>query len=132
MPSAVFAPVLALAVLALTPLAPAQAPHTYTSDFGFSLSYPADWSPNILGPVLPADKLSLDKQSETDPYRRSIECSQNIFSARVGDPRSTFIVGVIATDCMGAPPDLDAYSHRALNTTERHYQLASEQFGQRR
>jgi len=129
MPSAVFAPVLALAVLALTPLAPAQAPHTYTSDFGFSLSYPADWSPNILGPVLPADKLSLDKQSETDPYRRSIECSQNIFSARVGDPRSTFIVGVIATDCMGAPPDLDAYSHRALNTTERHYQLASEQFG---
>lgn len=129
MPSALSAPALALAALALATFSPAQASHTYSSDFGFSLSYPADWSPNILGPVLSADKLSLDKQSETDPYRRSIECSQNIFSARVGEPRSTFLIGVIATDCMGAPPDLDAFSHRTLTATENHYQLTAEQFG---
>jgi len=84
---------------------------------------------NQVGPVLAASQMSLDKESETDPYRRSIECAQNIFSARFGEPRSTFLAGAITTECMGAPPDLDAFGRRTITTLERRYQLSGIQFG---
>jgi hypothetical protein len=105
------------------------APRTFSSEFGFDISYPSDWSGGQLGPILPSEKLSLDPQSQTDPYRRSIECSQNIFSARTAEPRSTFIVGVITTECMGAPPDLDAFSRRTMNSISRGYDLSKTENG---
>ena len=105
------------------------APRTFSSEFGFDIYYPSDWSGGQLGPILPSEKLSLDPQSQTDPYRRSIECSQNIFSARTAEPRSTFIVGVITTECMGAPPDLDAFSRRTMNSISRGYDLSKTENG---
>lgn len=105
------------------------ATRTFSSELGFDLTYPAEWSVNQVGPVLRASEMSLDKASESDPYRRSIECAQNIFSARVGEPRSTFLAGTITTECMGAPPDLDTFGRRTITTLERRYQLSGVQFG---
>jgi len=104
------------------------AARTFNSDLGFDLSYPTEWIYNDLGPVLPASRLSLDKQSETDAYRRSIECTQNFFSARLGEPRSTFLGTVITTECMGAKPDLDAFTSRAVTALARRYQLGAVQY----
>jgi hypothetical protein len=104
--------------------------HTFSSDFGFDFIYPAEWSANVLGPVVSADKLSLDQQSLTDPYRRSIECSQNIFSARTGEPRSTFVLGVLTTGCLGATPDLPEFGRRTMTNLTRSYQLTGVQFGE--
>jgi hypothetical protein len=135
----VSASLLLISAVAFCAQTPAQAPqaaqghsaatHTFSSELGFDLTYPAEWSVNQVGPPLPASQMSLDKESESDPYRRSIECAQNIFSARFGEPRSTFLAGAITTECMGAPPDLDAFGRRTITTLERRYQLSGIQFG---
>ncbi|MGD0892844.1 MAG: hypothetical protein ABR923_15050 [Terracidiphilus sp.] len=103
---------------------------TFSSDFGFDLIYPAEWSANVLGPVVPADKLGLDQQTLSDPYRRSIACSQNIFSARTGEPRSTFVLGVLTSECLGALPDLAEFGRRTMTNLTRHYELSGVQFGE--
>jgi hypothetical protein len=38
----------------------------FSSDLVFDISYPAEWTYNDLGPALPAAKMALDKQSESD------------------------------------------------------------------
>jgi hypothetical protein len=114
---------------AQTPQPSAAAAHAFSSELGFDLTYPTYWSVNQVGPVLAASQMSLDKESESDLYRRSIECAQNIFSARFGEPRSTFLAGAITTECMGTPPDLDAFGRRTITTLERRYQLGEIQFG---
>ncbi len=100
----------------------------FSSDLGFQLSYPAAWTYNDLGPALPAAKLALDKESESDPNRRSIECSQNIFSAKFGEPRSNFLAGAITTECMGGMPDLDAFAARTMKSLEGRYRLNEIQY----
>jgi hypothetical protein len=107
----------------------AVATHTFSSELGFELSYPSEWSVNISGPPLSVSQMSLDKQSESDPFRRSIECSQNIFSASFGEPRSNFLIGVITTECMGAKPDLDTFTRRTVTKLERGYQLSGLHYG---
>lgn len=126
---AAYATIFLSALLPFPSHANAQASRTYSSELGFQLSYSADWAGNSLGPMLSADKISLDPQARTDPYRRSIECAQNLFSARTGEPRSTFLIGVIGSDCMGESPDLDTFGRRTLNTLSRRYQLSGVQFG---
>jgi hypothetical protein len=96
----------------------------FSSELGYELSYPAEWIYNDLGPVLPVSKMALDKESESDSFRRSIECSQNIFSARFGEPRSNFLGGVITTECMREKPDLDTFSNRTMRSLEGRYQLS--------
>src|ERR1039458_1952412 len=100
----------------------------FSSDLGYELSYPAEWVYVDLGPVMPAAKMALDKQSESDPYRRSIECSQNIFSARFGEPRSNFLSGAITTECMREKPDLDTFTSRTMRLLEGGYQLSDTHY----
>jgi hypothetical protein len=101
----------------------------FRSNLGFDLSYPAAWTYNDLGPPLPVSKMDLDKQAQSDAYRRSVECTQNIFSARLGEPRSTFLAGAIATDCMGGKPDLDSFTNRTAAAVEVRYRLSGIQYG---
>jgi hypothetical protein len=100
----------------------------FTSELGYELSYPAEWTYTDLGPVVPASKMPLDKEAENDAYRRSIECSQSIFSARFGEPRSNFLGGVITTDCMREKPDLDTYTDRTMRLLESRYQLSDTHY----
>jgi tetratricopeptide (TPR) repeat protein len=100
----------------------------FTSELGYELSYPAEWIYNDIGPVVPASKMPLDKEAEQDAYRRSIECSQNIFSARFGEPRSNFLGGVITTDCMREKPDLDTFTSRTMRLLESRYKLSDTHY----
>jgi len=102
--------------------------HLFSSEMGFEFSSPTEWSYNDLGPLLPAARMDLDKQSQDDPYRRSIECSQNIFSARVGEPRSVFLAGAITTECMGQKPDLDSFTARTVKSLAGRYELSETQY----
>ena len=99
----------------------------FSSEMGFELSYPMGWTNNDLGPLLPAAKLDLDKQSQDDPSRRSIQCSQNIFSARFGEPRSVFLAGAITTECMREKPDLDSFTARTMKALTTRYELSEMQ-----
>jgi hypothetical protein len=128
--------ILFMAILVLCAEASAQSERTdhnraaiartrhFSSELGYELAYPAEWIYNDLGPVLPVSKMALDKESESDSFRRSIECSQNIFSARFGEPRSNFLGGLITTECMGEKPDLDTFSNRTMRSLEGRYQLS--------
>ena len=100
----------------------------FTSELGYELSYPAEWTYTDLGPVVPASRMSLDKEAEKDAYRRSIECSQNIFSARFGEPRSNFLGGVITTDCMREKPDLDTFTSRTMRLLGDRYKLSDTHY----
>jgi tetratricopeptide (TPR) repeat protein len=111
------------------PSHPSAAPeHRFSSDLGFDLSYPAEWTTIDLGPTLPVAKMDLDKQSESDPYRRGIECAQTIFSARLGEPRSIFQAGAVTTECMGGKPDLDAFTTRTMKSLGGRYQLSETKY----
>lgn len=103
---------------------------TFSSDFGFDLTYPSEWSANVLGPVAPSYQLGIDQQTLSDPYRRSIACTQNIFSARTGEPRSTFVLGVLTNECLGATPDLAEFGSRTMTTLTRRYQLTGVKSGE--
>jgi hypothetical protein len=101
----------------------------FSSNLGFDLAYPAEWTYIDLGPFLPAAKINLDQQAASDPYRRSIECSQNIFTAKLGETDSIFIAGAIGTDCMGETPNLDTFINRTMNSLEGRYQLTNTRIG---
>ncbi len=110
------------------PHAAAAQTRLFTSELGYELSYPVEWTYNDLGPVVPASKMPLDKEAEQDAYRRSIECSQNIFSARFGEPRSNFLGGVITADCMREKPDLDTFTSRTMKLLGGRYKLSDTLF----
>ena len=95
---------------------------------GFSLTYPAEWRTTILGPVLPASKLTLNPQYGNDSYRRAIECTQKVFFARSGEPQSIFLGGAITNECMGQKPDLDAFTARTMNMIGGRYHLSDTRY----
>jgi hypothetical protein len=102
--------------------------HQFSSEMGFTLAYPAEWSTTDLGPMLPASKLALNPQFANDSYRRSIECTQKIFFARSGEPQSIFLGGVLTTECMGQKPDLDTFTARTMNSLNGRYQLSDTHY----
>jgi hypothetical protein len=102
--------------------------HRFSSEMGFTLTYPAEWSTTDLGPMLPASKLALNPQFANDSYRRSIECTQKVFFARSGDPQSIFLGGVLTSECMGQKPDLDTFTSRTMNSLNGRYQLSETHY----
>jgi tetratricopeptide (TPR) repeat protein len=101
---------------------------SFSSEMGFDLSYPAEWTYIDLGPLLPAAKMDLDKQSQDDPIRRSIECSQIVFSAHFGEPRSVFLANAITTECMRQKPDLESFTARTMQTLAGRYELSQTRY----
>lgn len=101
----------------------------FSSDFGFELQYPDEWSTNVLGQVTPLTIKDIDQQALNDPFKRSIECTQKIFYARLGDPQSDFLVGTRSTECLGKTPDLDSFSSRMATVVRNSYKVNEVQFG---
>ena len=126
--SPAFLLVCALSLVAQKNVAQPEMRH-YSSELGFELQYAGEWSANALGQVAPMTVKDLDQQALNDPFKRSIECTQKIFYAKLGDSHSDFVAGTRATECMGRTPDLDSFASRIAGVIRNSYKVSEVKYG---
>lgn len=131
----------ALLILGACPLvAPPQASapataqtRTYSSDVGFSYTFPADWEVNDMASTLPEAQKQAQQQASSDQEKRGIGCMQVGLSARYGDPAATAVVAVVLPfACLGSEmtsKDLSGMGEGALDGVRQKFNLGEPEYG---
>lgn len=73
---------------------------TFTSDAGFSYTYPSDWQLIDTKPITPAARLSAQDKSSSDLEKRAANCTKLDLLLRHGTPVSSIIVVVLPYSCV--------------------------------
>src|ERR1700690_1728789 len=67
-------------------------PVVFTSDAGFSFSYPSDWAVIDSKPMMPAIQLKANQDAKSDMEKKGIDCTQISLLLRHGSPASSIVV----------------------------------------
>jgi hypothetical protein len=78
-------------------------PATFTSDAGFSYSYPADWDVVDAKPMLPAVQMQANDTADNAVEKRGVNCTQVGLLLKHKSLQSSIIVLVLPYSCIGAP-----------------------------
>lgn len=82
------------------PEAKPAVPVTFTSDAGFSYTYPSDWELVDAKPMLPVAKMHAQDKASSDVERQAAGCTQISLLLRHGIPRSSIVVVVLPYSCV--------------------------------
>jgi len=91
-----------------TPAAAGTQP-VFTSDGGFSFSYPADWEVVDMKPMMPVQRLKAEQEAKSDLERKGADCVEVQLTIRHGDPKSVILIMYLDYKCIGVelkPSDL--------------------------
>lgn len=75
---------------------------TFTSDAGFSYSYPADWDVIDAKPMMPAIQMQAKDKADSDMERRGAECTQINLLLKHPSLQSSIIVLALPYSCVGS------------------------------
>ncbi len=106
-----------------------SATRTFSSDVGFDISYPSDWTIVDMTPALPMVKSKIEGEEATTKEKSHTSCVQIFFNAKSGEPASVFIAVGATKGCLGAEPDLNAYALGTMSTLKEKYQLTETEYG---
>ena len=83
------------------PTSAPKAPVVFTSDSGFTFTYPADWEVVDTKPMLPVEKLKAQEGAKSDLEKRGADCTQMPLMIRHGMPRTVILIMVLDYSCVG-------------------------------
>jgi hypothetical protein len=74
---------------------------TFTSDAGFSYTYPSDWKVIDSKPMLPAIQMEAKDKADGDLEKKGVDCTQVSLLLRSSSSHSSIIVLVLPYSCVG-------------------------------
>ena len=74
---------------------------TYTSEMGFSFTYPSDWEVMNMQTTLPEIRKKIEDESTSKEEKQGAECVQISMLIRHGSPASVIEAIVLPSDCVG-------------------------------
>lgn len=96
---------------------------------GFVLTYPSEWTVTDLNPAVPVIKTKIEDEAKTEDDKRRASCLQFLFSAKLGDSKSTFITIGEATECTGSQPNLGSFALGTMTSLKKKYLLSETEYG---
>lgn len=79
---------------------PAPWSKTFTSNAGFTYTYPSEWEEVDAKPIMPAAKMHAEDSASSDVERKAAGCTQIPLLLRHGVPRSVIVVVVMPYACL--------------------------------
>lgn len=76
-------------------------PAVFTSEAGYTYSYPADWEVVDTKPMLPVQRLKAEQDATSDMERKGASCVEIQLMIRHGDPKSVILVMYLDFKCVG-------------------------------
>jgi len=107
-------------------------PVVFTSDAGFSFSYPSDWAVIDSKPMMPAIQLKANQDAESDMEKKGIDCTQISLLLRHGSPASSIVVLVLPYGCLSgalSPSDLAATASGIAEGLKKSMDLSDPIYG---
>ena len=99
---------------------------TYTSDAGFSYTYPADWTVIDSKPMLPAIQLEAKDKADSEVEKQGVDCTQIGLLLRHSALRSSIVVLVLPYGCVGSAlrqSDLAAVASGIAEGVKKNYDI---------
>jgi hypothetical protein len=99
---------------------------TFTSDAGFSYSYPADWDVVDSKPMLPAIQMQAKDKADGELERQGVDCTQVGLLLKHKSLQSSIIVLVLPYSCVGSAikqTDLAAVASGIAEGIKKNYDL---------
>lgn len=101
----------------------------FSSDVGFDISYPSNWTIIDLSPTLPMIQMKLKGDAKTEAEKSRASCVQFFFSAKSGVPASTFLAVGEKRECIGTEPNLNSYALGTMTSLKKKYLLSQTEYG---
>jgi hypothetical protein len=112
--------------------AAAPAPVVFTSDAGFTFSYPSDWEVVDSKPMMPALQQKVEDQAKSELEKKGADCTQIALLLRHGTPKSSIVVMVLPYSCVDQAvnaSDLPATAEGMAEGIKRGYDISHAEYG---